>query len=91
MAWLTIFIRSCFRVAELRGGFGGALANDQGMFIALESTMVAIAALALTVPHPSFVFGRFWKMRRASAVLSPAVDDERGSDTTGEEVMEAKH
>ena len=30
-------------------------------------------------------------MRRASAVLSPAVDDERGSDTTGEEVMEAKH
>ena len=70
VAVLTIFIRSCYRVAELRGGFGGALANDQATFIGLEGVMVVIAAVALTVGHPCFVFGRDWQLKRADAILS---------------------
>ena len=33
LATLTIFVRCVFRVAELQGGFGGRLANDQILFV----------------------------------------------------------
>ena len=35
----------------------------------LEGAMVAIAALALTLAQPGFVFKRVWKMKRASEAL----------------------
>ena len=63
VATLAIFIRSCFRIAELQGGFGGKLANQQISFIILEGAMIAISALALTIAHPGFVFKRFWKIQ----------------------------
>lgn len=37
VAVLTIFIQPCFVVAELRGGFGGALADNKATFIDLET------------------------------------------------------
>ncbi|KAL8937765.1 MAG: hypothetical protein Q9216_004261, partial [Gyalolechia sp. 2 TL-2023] len=47
-ATLTIYIRSCFRVAELQEGFDGSLANDEITFMILEAAMIAIASIALT-------------------------------------------
>ena len=70
VALITIFVRSCFRVAELRGGFGGRLANEEVTFMVLEGAMVAIAAFALTVVHPAFVYGRYWKLKLAREVFS---------------------
>jgi hypothetical protein len=58
LATMTIFTRSVFRVAELSGGFGGHLANDQVSYMILEGAMIAIASIALTVMHPGFGFGR---------------------------------
>ena len=82
VAVIAIFIRSCFRVAELRGGFGGHLANNEVTYMILESTMVAIAALALTVIHPGVVFGQFWKLKLARAVFSsPPAEMVTVSDT----------
>ncbi|KAI4152179.1 MAG: hypothetical protein L6R39_001877 [Caloplaca ligustica] len=69
VATLTIYIRSCFRVAELQGGFDGELANDQITFMVLEGTMVSIACIALTAVHPGFVFGSSWKMKKARAEI----------------------
>ncbi|KAJ5645569.1 RTA1 domain protein [Penicillium longicatenatum] len=60
LATLTIFIRSIFRVAELKGGFGSALANNEVDLMVLESTMVSIACIALTAAHPAIVIGRAW-------------------------------
>lgn len=60
LATLTIFIRSCFRVAELSQGFNGKLANDQVTFMVLEGMMVSIACIALTVAHPGLIFGKSW-------------------------------
>ena len=63
---MTIFIRSCFRVAELKGGFDSGLANNQSLFIGLESTMVTIACIALTVFHPGPVLkSSGWKIGKA--------------------------
>jgi hypothetical protein len=58
---IAIFIRSVYRVAELSGGFGGSLANDQATFMVLEGPMVIIAVLAMTVFHPGTCFNAHWE------------------------------
>ncbi|KAI9720726.1 MAG: hypothetical protein M1828_005606 [Chrysothrix sp. TS-e1954] len=69
VATLCIYVRSCFRVAELKGGFRGRLANQQVTFMILEGAMIVIACIALTVAHPGFIFKRngtikTWKNNR---------------------------
>jgi hypothetical protein len=61
VATLTIFIRSCFRVAELSGGFYGPLANNEVSFMVLEGAMVATACLCLTILHPGVCFKGEWR------------------------------
>lgn len=63
LATTTIFIRCVFRVAELKDGFGGKLANNEGMFMGFEGPMIMIAVLALTICHPGIAFGNAstWK------------------------------
>jgi hypothetical protein len=61
VATLTIFIRCCFRVAELSKGFDGSLANNEVLFMVLEATMVIIACIALTVYHPGICFQGEWR------------------------------
>lgn len=80
IATLTIYIRSCFRVAELQGGFDGSLANDEITFMILEGAMVSIASIALTVLHPGFVVGTNWNMKKARAVLVHGRAEKIGSD-----------
>ncbi|MCJ1316820.1 hypothetical protein MMC15_002141 [Xylographa vitiligo] len=60
LATLAIYIRSCFRVAELQGGFNGALANEEVPFMILEGAMVVIASISLTAAHPGLIFGKSW-------------------------------
>ncbi|GFF26073.1 sphingoid long-chain base transporter RSB1 [Aspergillus lentulus] len=60
VATLAIFVRSVFRVAELREGFDGPLANDEVTFMVLEGAMMVIATLCLTVLHPGYCFGGYW-------------------------------
>jgi hypothetical protein len=60
VATLTIFIRSCFRVAELSGGFHGPLANNQVSFMILEGAMIVIATSCLTLLHPGVAFQGVW-------------------------------
>ena len=56
LAFLTIFTRCVYRFAEMMGGWGNPLMQDQAEFIALDSVMCSIAAVALTVFHPGFCF-----------------------------------
>lgn len=60
VATITIFVRSFFRVFELKGGFDSRLANDEVALMILESGMVAIACICLTVLHPGLAMGRAW-------------------------------
>lgn len=59
-ATLTIFVRSCFRVAELSGGFRGPLANNETSFMVLEGAMIIVASLCLTLLHPGLAFQGIW-------------------------------
>ncbi|KAL6910460.1 RTA1 domain-containing protein [Trichoderma evansii] len=56
VAAICLFIRSCWRVAELNGGFNGPLSNKEGIFIALDSIPMIIMSVLLTVIHPEFWF-----------------------------------
>ncbi|UKZ54993.1 hypothetical protein TrVGV298_008809 [Trichoderma virens] len=55
---ICLFIRSCWRVAELNGGFNGPLSDKEGIFIALDSIPMIIMSVLLTVTHPEFWFDK---------------------------------
>jgi hypothetical protein len=57
---ILIFVRCVYRVAELWDGFGGHLANDEVTFMIFEGPMIILAIAAITVFHPSRVFGDLW-------------------------------
>ena len=58
LAFLTIFTRCVYRIAEMMGGWGNPLMQDQSEFIALDSVMCAVAAIALTLFHPGLCFSQ---------------------------------
>ncbi|KAF7182522.1 hypothetical protein CNMCM7691_002093 [Aspergillus felis] len=68
VATLAIFVRSIFRVAELREGFDGPLANDEVTFMILEGAMMVIASFCLTVLHPGYCFGGYWDQTSWKAI-----------------------
>ncbi|ETS06649.1 hypothetical protein M419DRAFT_68195 [Trichoderma reesei RUT C-30] len=53
---VCLFIRSCWRVAELNGGFNGPLSSAEGVFIALDSIPMIAMSVLLTAMHPEFWF-----------------------------------
>lgn len=53
---LCLFIRSCWRVAELSKGFNGPLVSKEGIFIALDTIPMIIMSLLLTILHPNYWF-----------------------------------
>lgn len=52
LAALSLFVRSCWRVAELSDGFNGPLASKENIFIALDSVPISLMSLLLTLLHP---------------------------------------
>lgn len=56
VAAACLFVRSCWRAAELSGGFNGPLASKDGVFIALDSIPILIMSVISIVAHPGFWF-----------------------------------
>jgi hypothetical protein len=56
IAAACLFIRSCWRAAELSGGFNGPLASKEGIFIALDSIPIVIMSILLTMLHSELWF-----------------------------------
>ncbi|KAG4258106.1 hypothetical protein FPRO03_03061 [Fusarium proliferatum] len=52
IASICLFVRSCWRCAELSGGFNGPLASMEGVFFTLDSVPMIIMTVTLTVFHP---------------------------------------
>ncbi|KAJ3004324.1 hypothetical protein HKX48_001317 [Thoreauomyces humboldtii] len=57
---VLILVRCVYRVAELAGGFDGALANNEPLFMILEGPMIFISIFLLVVYHPGRVFEGMW-------------------------------
>ncbi|GAB7348195.1 hypothetical protein MBLNU459_g6199t1 [Dothideomycetes sp. NU459] len=58
VAFLCIFIRCCYRIAELSGGWGNPIMRKEAEFIVLDSVMIMIAALVFNIFHPGLCFDR---------------------------------
>lgn len=55
-AFLTIFTRCVFRIAEMANGWANPIMQDETDFIVLDGVMCSIAALCLTIFHPGIFF-----------------------------------
>ncbi|TIA44054.1 putative RTA1 domain protein [Aureobasidium pullulans] len=80
IATITIYIRCVFRVAELQDGFGGELANNEGMFMAFEGPMIIIAVVVLTICHPGIAFGSASAWKAANWTWKKGNKSESGSN-----------
>lgn len=55
-AYSGILIRCIYRIAEMAGGWGNKIMQDEPSFIVLEGFMVAISCVLLAVFPPGFLF-----------------------------------
>ena len=73
IATVAIFIRSIFRLAELRDGFQSALARDEITFMILEGAMILIACFCLTFFHPGPCLGKLWSIPKPTEELGSSI------------------
>ncbi|KAI7213259.1 RTA1-domain-containing protein [Hortaea werneckii] len=65
IAFLAIFARCCYRVAELCNGWGSEIMREEREFIILDSDMCTLASITLSVFHP----GLFLKVKERVQIL----------------------
>ncbi|GKU08654.1 unnamed protein product, partial [Fusarium langsethiae] len=63
VAFLTIYIRCVYRIAEMQGGWGSKLMKEEVPFIILEGLMIVMATSAQTILHPGPLFPSFAEPR----------------------------
>ena len=56
LAFVTVFTRCVFRIGEMARGWGNKIMQSQTDFIVLDSVMITISILCLTVFHPGYMF-----------------------------------
>ncbi|KAF2430915.1 RTA1 like protein, partial [Tothia fuscella] len=56
LAYIAILMRCVYRVAEMAGGWGNEIMQDEAMMLGLDSFMIAIAMVALNLFHPGLCF-----------------------------------
>ncbi|TFB00553.1 Sphingoid long-chain base transporter RSB1 [Trichoderma ghanense] len=56
VAFFVILIRCIYRIAEMAGGWGNKIMQDQVSFLVLDSTLIFIASFLLTFFHPGIYF-----------------------------------
>ena len=58
LAFLTVFTRCVYRIAEMAGGWSNPIMQNETEFLVLDNAMVLIATAALTIFHPGYCFPR---------------------------------
>lgn len=61
LAFVTVFTRCLYRIAEMADGWANPIMRDKAGFIALEGFMIVIAVLAMTIFHPWWCFPQLSK------------------------------
>lgn len=83
LAVLTVFVRCCYRLAELITGWTGYLITHENYFVILDSLMMAIATVSMTLFHPGFAFeGR----KRSIPITSGRIDPETVASSESDKV-----
>lgn len=56
LAFITIFTRGCYRIAEMVGGWANTIMQNETDFVVPDGVMVLVVSLCLTILHPGFCF-----------------------------------
>lgn len=56
LAFITIFTRCCYRIAEMVGGWANTIMQNETDFVVPDGVMVLVVLLCLTILHPGFCF-----------------------------------
>ncbi|SJM85302.1 related to Sphingoid long-chain base transporter RSB1 [Zygosaccharomyces bailii] len=56
IAIITVFVRCCYRLAEMVNGWSGYLSVHENYFIILDGVMMSVCAVSMTIFHPGFAF-----------------------------------
>ncbi|KAL7804700.1 RTA1 like domain-containing protein [Trichoderma aethiopicum] len=83
VAFFVILIRCIYRIAEMAGGWGNKIMQDQASFLVLDSTLIFIASFLLTFFHPGIYFPAMRRDRqkaRLSAAASGGAAGEHGEE-----------
>ncbi|PTB66718.1 RTA1-domain-containing protein [Trichoderma citrinoviride] len=82
-AFIVILIRCIYRIAEMAGGWGNRIMQDQASFLVLDSTLIFIASFLLTFFHPGIYFPA---MRRDRIKARLAAEAASGAEGPAEEI-----
>lgn len=87
-AYLAVFIRCIYRIAEMAGGWGNRIMQDEPSFLVLDSSLVLVTAFLLTFFHPGLLFpqmGTGYRKQHGVTVGDEAVETKERKGTPGEE------
>ncbi|PQE22177.1 sphingoid long-chain base transporter RSB1 protein [Rutstroemia sp. NJR-2017a WRK4] len=85
VAFVTIFGRCLYRIAEMVGGWANPIMRDEAGFVVMEGFMIVIAVLCLTVFHPGYCFPQITEKSRAIEVGVEEVQGGMKKEVSGSE------
>ncbi|KAK4144529.1 RTA1 like protein-domain-containing protein [Dichotomopilus funicola] len=85
-AYTGILIRCIYRIAEMAGGWGNYIMQDEPSFVVLEGFMVLIAGVLLAISNPGYLFPQM----AANKSASNTTDDSAQSADNGDAEKQAQ-
>lgn len=79
IAYIFVFTRCVYRIAELSPGWGNPIMQNEAEFIVLDGVMVAVATLCLTIFHPGTCFKEMQMHAKNTAAADEKVADVEAS------------
>ncbi|KAL7786323.1 RTA1 like domain-containing protein [Trichoderma ceciliae] len=82
-AFIIILTRCIYRIAEMAGGWGNKIMQDEPSFLVLDSTFVFLSSFLLTFFHPGIFFPHMRRDRQRSPEPVEEIKLEPGSSSEG--------
>ncbi|CAK7245520.1 MAG: hypothetical protein STHCBS139747_007104 [Sporothrix thermara] len=82
VAYACIFIRCIYRVAEMAGGWGNTIMQDEPSFIVLEGFMILIAVGILAGFQPAYLFPQMANTRKQRLAIEAQAEADAAAAVT---------
>ncbi|EFY92466.1 RTA1 domain protein, putative [Metarhizium acridum CQMa 102] len=82
-AYVAVLVRCIYRIAEMAGGWGNKIMQDEPSFLVLDSSLILVTVYLLTIFHPGIFFPQMANGHRNKngAAAAAAVSDAESSET----------
>ncbi|OAQ68820.1 RTA1 domain-containing protein [Pochonia chlamydosporia 170] len=84
-AYAAVLIRCIYRIAEMAGGWGNEIMQDEVSFLVLDSSLMVVTVYLLTIFHPGLFFPQMVNgYSKRNNTAAAAVSDAESSETKTE-------